>query len=81
MLTYNLHAHAFAKTIPKILIMERCLACIRMLTYWFVLVQHYRIACYEALKAEVTGLKHEPAHTCTLYRAPINTQPCHSAVS
>ena len=68
------------RTILKILIMDRCLARIRMLTYWFVLIQHYRIACYEALKAEVPGLKHELAHTCTLYRAPINTQPGHSVV-
>ena len=44
------------RTILKILIMYRCLARIRMLTYWFVLVQHYRIARYEALKAEEPGL-------------------------
>ena len=68
------------KTILKILIMYRCLACIRMLTYWFVLVQHYRIAHYEVLKADAPESDHELAHTCTLYRAPINTQPCHCAV-
>ena len=68
------------RTILKILIMYRCLVRIRMLTYWFVLVQHYRIARYEALKPELAYRQHELAHTCTLYRPPINTQPCHSAV-
>ena len=42
----------------------------------------HRIARYDltmisriALKAEVPGLQHELAHTCTLSRATINTQP------
>ena len=59
------------KAILKILIMSHAYACSPIGSYWF----NYRIARYEALKPQLLARSHELAHTCTLYRAPINTQP------
>ena len=56
----------------QILIMSHAYAC---LVYWFVLVQHTELHATKALKPAHSLLNHELAHTCTLYRAPINTQP------
>ena len=64
------------KTILKILIMSHAYACSHIGSYWF----NYRIARYEALKPQLLARSHKLAHTCTLYRAPINTQPDPSAV-
>ena len=64
------------KAILKILIMSHAYACSPIGSYWF----NYRIARYEALKPQLLARSHELAHTCTLARAPINTQACHCAV-
>ena len=64
------------KAILKILIMSHAYACSHIGSYWF----NYRIARYEALKPELLARSHDLAHTYTLARAPINTQPCHCAV-
>ena len=56
----------------RIRMMSHAYAC---LVYWFVLVQHTELHATKALKPAHSLLNHELAHTCTLYRAPINTQP------
>ena len=74
----RMHAHlqlactCISRNRSQILIMSHAYAC---LVYWFVLVQHTELHATKALKPAHSLLNHELAHTCTLYRAPINTQP------